>query len=77
MSEAKIPNRLAAIERRVPAGPTPAHARSGDPVDAYGAWLNRMKASGGRHAAITKNLYSWTNYKSWADKIRGDWDAKK
>ncbi len=27
-----------------------------------------------RHAAITKNLYSWSNYKNWADKMRDNWE---
>ena len=29
-----------------------------------------------RHAAITRNLYSWSNYKSWADKMRHDWQTE-
>jgi hypothetical protein len=33
--------------------------------------------TGGRHAAITNNLYNWHSYKNWADKIRGSWDEKK
>ena len=33
--------------------------------------------TGGRHAAITNNLYNWHSYKSWAEKIRGSWDEKK
>jgi len=33
--------------------------------------------TGGRHAAITNNLYNWHSYKSWAEKIRGTWEEKK
>jgi hypothetical protein len=33
--------------------------------------------TGGRHAAITDNLYSWHSYKNWADKVRGNFDDKK
>ena len=33
--------------------------------------------TGGRHAAITNNLYSWHSYKNWADKVRGSWEDKK
>jgi hypothetical protein len=33
--------------------------------------------TGGRHAAITNNLYSWHSYKNWADKVRGSWEEKK
>jgi hypothetical protein len=32
-----------------------------------------MQRSRTRHAAITRNLYTWSNYKSWADKMRIDW----
>jgi hypothetical protein len=32
---------------------------------------------GGRHAAITNTLYNWHNYKSWAEKVRGNWEDKK
>jgi hypothetical protein len=27
-----------------------------------------------RHAAITRSLNSWSNYKSWTDKVRSTWD---
>jgi hypothetical protein len=30
-----------------------------------------------RHAAITRSLYSWSNYKSWSDKVRSTWDKDK
>jgi hypothetical protein len=33
--------------------------------------------TGGRHAAITNNLYNWHSYKNWAEKIRGSWEDKK
>jgi len=38
--------------------------------DAYATWLDRMQRARARHAAITKNLYTWSNYKSWADKMK-------
>jgi hypothetical protein len=28
-----------------------------------------------RHAAITKNLYTWSNYKNWADRMRDSFDG--
>ncbi len=43
----------------------------------YGNWLDRVQRSRGRHAAITKNLYTWSNYKHWADKVKDTWDDKK
>ena len=42
----------------------------------YGTWLDRMQRARTRHAAITRNLYTWSNYKSWADKVRHDWLAE-
>jgi hypothetical protein len=42
----------------------------------YSNWLERMQRTRGRHAAITKNLYTWSNYKNWAEKVRGDWEDK-
>ena len=43
--------------------------------DAYANWLDRMQRARARQAAITRNLYTWSNYKSWADQVRGSWDA--
>ena len=42
--------------------------------DAYATWLDRMQRARARHAAITKNLYTWSNYKNWADKMNDSWD---
>jgi hypothetical protein len=33
-----------------------------------------MQRARARHAAITKNLYTWSNYKNWADKMKDSWD---
>jgi hypothetical protein len=46
-----------------------------DAADPYANWLDRMQRARVRHAAITKNLYTWSNYKSWADKMRDSWDG--
>jgi hypothetical protein len=40
----------------------------------YANWLDRMQRTRGRHAAITKNLYTWSSYKNWADRVRDTWD---
>ena len=45
-----------------------------DPADPYANWLDRMQRARARHSAITKNLYTWSNYKNWADKMRGTFD---
>ena len=36
-----------------------------------------LQPSNPRHAAITRSLYSWTNYKNWTDKVRSNWDKDK
>jgi hypothetical protein len=46
-------------------------------TDQYGSWLSRMPDGGGRHAAITRSLNNYANYKSWADKVRSSWDPDK
>jgi hypothetical protein len=45
-------------------------------AEAYARWLEHMQRTRTRHAAITRNLYTWSNYKSWADKMRLDWVAE-
>jgi hypothetical protein len=62
----------------VPKGETadeaPASTRASQSgAEAYARWLEHMQRSRTRHAAITRNLYTWSNYKSWADKMRVDW----
>jgi len=58
-------------------GPTGSTAPgSADGADAYATWLDRMQRARARHAAITKNLYTWSNYKSWADKMRDNWEEE-
>jgi hypothetical protein len=47
---------------------------SGTDADPYASWLDRMQRARARHAAITKNLYTWSNYKSWADRVKGSFD---
>jgi hypothetical protein len=44
-------------------------------AELYADWLTRMERGRGRHAAISRNLYTWSNYKNWADKVRGSWDS--
>ncbi|HUL18104.1 MAG TPA: hypothetical protein VLV29_02465 [Steroidobacteraceae bacterium] len=58
-----------------PAGHEPA-STGANPVggaDAYATWLDRMQRARARQAAITRNLYTWSNYKSWADQVRDSW----
>ena len=55
----------------VQTGTTPG---STDAADPYANWLDRMQRARARHAAITKNLYTWSNYKNWADRMRDNWE---
>lgn len=50
----------------------PPHAGS----EEYGSWLERMQRARTRHAAITRNLYTWSNYKNWADQVKGTWEQE-
>jgi hypothetical protein len=67
MSDIKNPNRYTGVDRRA------ARADAGA-VKLGGAAPFK---TGGRHAAITTNLYNWHSYKSWADKVKGSWEDKK
>jgi hypothetical protein len=70
MSDSKTPIRYTGIDRRTPRV-EPGAVKPGPPAprEAY--------KTGGRHAAITNNLYNWHSYKNWADKVRGSWEDKK
>jgi len=55
-------------------------APAGNPTggsEAYGRWLNPVQRARARQAAITRNLYTWSNYKSWADQVRDSWAASE
>ena len=57
------------------AGPV---VRAGTPRDAQRNWHPASPpAANPRHAAITRSLNSWSNYKSWTDKVRSNWDKDK
>ncbi|MFO1428153.1 MAG: hypothetical protein U1F11_14510 [Steroidobacteraceae bacterium] len=62
----------AANASREPAAPSQ-QGGSGNASGPYGNWLDRMQRTRGRHAAIARNIYTWSNYKSWADKVREGW----
>jgi len=42
----------------------------------YAEWAARVQRGRGRHAAISRNLNTWTNYKNWSEKVRQSWDAE-
>ena len=70
MSDFKNHTRYNGLDHRAPAA-EPGILKPGvaAPRDIY--------KSGGRHGAITNNLYNWHSYKNWAEKIRGSWEDKK
>jgi hypothetical protein len=59
------------------AEPAPVPGPVGATPDQYSNWLDRTQRARARHAAITQNLYSWANYKNWADRMRTSWDDEK
>jgi hypothetical protein len=76
MSETKSKHPAAHGERRRATDrPARARAKGGGWDEGRGDWLDRR--GGERHAAITRTLYSWSSYKSWAEKVRSSWDADK
>ncbi len=74
MTDSKIKSVYAGVDRRA------ARADAGAVDGAGSRYENLLKRSakiGGRHAAITTDLYSWHSYKNWADKMRGNWEDTK
>lgn len=59
------------VRTEAPAVGKPSASKEGD---AYANWLDRMQRARARHAAITRNLYTWSNYKNWADKMKDSWE---
>ncbi|MFO1504087.1 MAG: hypothetical protein U1F39_09770 [Steroidobacteraceae bacterium] len=41
----------------------------------YADWAARVQRGRGRHAAISRNLNTWTNYKNWSEKVRQSWES--
>ena len=70
MSEIKSDNRYTGVDRRAPRA-EPGSGKAG------GHMTREAYKTGGRHSAITNNLYNFHSYKSWADKVRGSWEDKK
>jgi len=44
-------------------------------TEPYADWAARMQRGRGRHAAISRNLNTWANYKNWSDKARLSWES--
>ncbi len=67
MSDQKPTTRYTGVDRRAPRNDGAAGGSA--PREPY--------KPGGRHSAITNNLYSWHSYKNWTEKMRGSWEDKK
>jgi len=48
-----------------------------DPAEPFPEWLDRVQRARGRHAAITRNLNTWSSYKNWADRMRESWEDEE
>jgi hypothetical protein len=57
--------------------PTSGEASAAAPAEPFPDWLDRMQRARARHSAITRNLNTWSNYKSWADRMRESWDEEE
>jgi hypothetical protein len=51
--------------------------RAGDERREPRNWLERSSPANPRHAAITRSLNSWSNYKSWTEKVRANWKREE
>ena len=56
--------------------PRDSGAAPADPLEGSPSWIDRMQRARARHSAITRNLNTWSSYKSWADRVRGTWDEE-
>lgn len=64
--------RAGGARRREPSPPGPKAAAEGPPAARErAAW--RDAPTRPRHAAITRNLQTWSSYKSWAEQMRDAW----
>jgi hypothetical protein len=79
MSERKGDEMMATGAHRAWVGETGGSVvRAGATRDPQRNWLDRSQVPANpRHAAITRSLYSWSNYKSWTDKVRNSWEKEK
>jgi len=70
MSDIKTTNKYTGVDRRAPRA-----EQGATKISASGT--REVYKTGGRHSAITNNLYNFHSYKNWADKVRGSWEDKK
>ena len=56
---------------------SPSNGSAADPAQPFPEWLDRMQRARARHAAITRNLNTWSSYKNWADRMRESWEDEE
>jgi hypothetical protein len=44
------------------------------PTEVYAEWLARRERGRGRQATLSRNLNTLTSYRTWADKVKGNWE---
>lgn len=59
------------VREEIPGTIRPAAAPSG----AFPNWAERIHGVQARHEAITRNLNTWSSYKSWAERMRSAWEG--
>ncbi|HTY50407.1 MAG TPA: hypothetical protein VMB48_12030 [Steroidobacteraceae bacterium] len=67
---------MSASDRRAPVAVAEA-APPAVPPSGEGDWVERMQRARSRQAAISRNIYTWSNYKNWADQVKGSWEPGK
>jgi hypothetical protein len=55
----------------------PPSSESAEPAEPFPDWMDRMQRARVRHAAITRNLNTWSSYKNWADRMRETWEDEE
>lgn len=57
--------------------PPASGSTAAEPAEPFPDWVDRVQRARGRHAAITRNLNTWSSYKSWADRMRESWEDEE
>ena len=65
-----------AVAEAPPKPSTPAARKAGEVTswDAYRNWLTKVQAPEQRRSLPDPALFSFKGYRSWAEKVRRDWD---
>ncbi len=57
--------------------PLSSGSTAADAAEPFPEWMDRVQRARGRHAAITRNLNTWSSYKNWADRMRESWEEEE